>query len=263
MSTQGSARRTWWKSSRIRRGRHRLVDGLERLLAPLVVIVARTWAYTLRVGVRWSASGPLPDFLDREEPVVLCFWHQDALPSMAYFVTQWAQRRGTPFTLMVGEGRMGRLAGAALRSVAGTAVSGDTQSGETRSQVVDQLARACTETRSCAVLTGDGSRGPAFQVRWGAVRLARETGFPIIAIRTVHSCGLELRFTWPRLRLPPFPGRGYAHAASSEPLYVPADAAPPQMAELRTELERRMRALIPIADAHMTGVVPPTVASPS
>lgn len=241
--------RSWWKSSRIRAVRRRISDALQAVGYPIARLAARAWVYTLRHWVRWSESGPLPEFMDRGDPVVVCAWHQDILPSMAYLITQGTLNRGYPLVLMVSDGRAGSLGGTTVAANGVRVVMNSKHRDGGRVGLVQRLSDECQRTRTSAIFTGDGSRGPAFQARWGAVYLARDTGFPIVPVRTQFTRGATLRRTWARFMLPALPGHGRAHAATGEPLYVPADADKAVLEECRQELERRLNALIPVAEA--------------
>ena len=78
--------------------------------------------------------------------------------------------------------------------------------------------------------------------------MARDAGIPVIPVRTWFSHAWQLP-TWARTQLPwPLPV-GHAHVASGEPLTVPADADKAMLDARRQELERRLNALIPVAEA--------------
>ncbi len=243
--------------------RRRISDAQEVVFYPVIGGLARIWMYTVRRWVSWSESGSLPDFIARGEPVILCAWHEDILPSMAYLITQAAQERGYPLVLMVSDGRAGALGGCGVEANGVHVVKGGKHSDGGRVSVVERLAEECTRTRRSAILTGDGSRGPAFEAKWGAVYLARDTGFPLVPMRTRFVRGLTLRKTWAGFMVPPIPGRGRAHAVTGEPLRIPADADKAALEAYREELERRLKALMPIVDAHLFGASRPPAGAES
>lgn len=230
----------------MRQVRRRISD-LQRLLYPLSYVVIRTWIGILCHGVRWSGSGPFRGFVERGAPAILCMWHQDVLNTVLYLA---GLGRRYPMMIMVSDGRPAAVGAYLIRKYHVTAVTGSKHRDGGRVGVVQRMADACRESGKSPIITGDGSRGPANVVRWGAVHLARDTGFPIVPMRTWFSHASILP-TWAHTQLPwPLP-LGQAHVASGEPLFVPADADKATLQTCRQELERRLNALIPVVESAM------------
>ena len=223
--------------------RHYL-SNVQYVFFPPLWVANHSWIGLLHRGVRWTESGPLRSIIGQRTPVILCMWHQDILTSALYLA---AQAKQYPIIFMISDGRAASLGRFLLGGYGYHFTSGSRHQEGGRVGVMEQLALECERTGHAAIVTGDGSRGPANEARWGAVYLARDTGLPIVAVRTWFSHAWLLP-TWARTQLPwPLPV-GHAHAASAEPLYVAGDADKAGLESSRAELERRLNALIPVAE---------------
>lgn len=237
-------RRSWWRSDRVRAVRRRISDQ-QRLLYPPLKLGTHAWIGIVHHGLRWTESGPFRGFIERGEPAIVCMWHQDVLNTTIYLA---AQAPRYPMTFMVSDGRAATLGSYMLGGYGLRLLAGSKHEAGGRVGVVERLAEECRSSGCSAIITGDGSRGPACEARWGAVHLARDTGLPIICMRTWLSRQWLLRFTWCDMALPWFLPGGRAHAASGAPLYVAADANKAALEDCRLELTRRLNDLIPVAE---------------
>ena len=86
-------------------------------------------------------------------------------------------------------------------------------------------------------ITPDGPRGPARQVKEGAVRVAQLSGMPIVPIANALSNKLEIAKAWDRFQVPlPF---GRASLVYGEPVWVrEGDDLEAKTAQLKAELDR-------------------------
>ena len=90
-------------------------------------------------------------------------------------------------------------------------------------------------------LTVDGPRGPAGVAKMGVVKLARETGAPMVPVRTWAKRRILLN-SWDRAMIPlPF-NRIVALAGAVIP--VPPDAAAEEMEAARRQLESELHRLV-------------------
>ena len=67
---------------------------------------------------------------------------------------------------------------------------------------MNTLSREAKASGSAIFVMADGSRGPARIARWGAIHLARSTGFPIVPVRAWGDNLVTLEKTWMKLVLP-------------------------------------------------------------
>jgi lysophospholipid acyltransferase (LPLAT)-like uncharacterized protein len=98
----------------------------------------------------------------------------------------------------------------------------------------------CLKNGMDAGFTIDGPRGPAYIAKPGAVTLARHTGQAILPFHVAVRRSIELP-SWDRLQIPlPFTR---AVAVIGEPVYVPRDATPEQVAEKQALLQAALDSL--------------------
>jgi len=159
----------------------------------------------------------------------MAFWHGRILPATIYF-----RNRGiVVITSRSGDGEW--IARIIERFGYGTARGSATRGG----------SRAMAEMSECllngidAAFTIDGPRGPAYQVKPGAVTLARHTGQPILAIHDAVARYWELP-SWDRLQIP----KPFTRAAIfiAEPITVARQAGKDEVearqATLQASLDR-------------------------
>lgn len=104
-----------------------------------------------------------------------------------------------------------------------------------------ELARAVQEENAEVLITADGPKGPARRVKEGAAQLAAKTGAWVVPISWSATRRKALEKSWDRFLLPlPF---GRIRFAYGEPLRVPPDLPPAEMARLLDELAARLNEL--------------------
>ena len=113
-------------------------------------------------------------------------------------------------------------------------IRGSTKRGGVRAAV--EAIRALKSGGSLA-MTPDGPRGPSGEVQGGVMLMAQKSGAPLIPVG-VSASPRWLAKSWDRFLIPlPF-AKGMLIAG--EPIYVPPDASPEQVEEIRRQLERAM-----------------------
>jgi len=102
------------------------------------------------------------------------------------------------------------------------------------------------EAGGSGAITPDGPRGPRMRASFGAVRLARDTGAPIIPFTWSTKRKLIVRRSWDRHYLPAYFTRGVI--VWGDPIYVAKDASQAELEAARDLLEERMNAISLEAD---------------
>ena len=98
-----------------------------------------------------------------------------------------------------------------------------------------------------AALAVDGSRGPKYKVKIGALLLAKETGKPIIVAGTDYKYKITFN-SWDNMILPmPF-SKGIA--LFSDPIYVPKNVTEEELETKRLEVEDTLTMLKKKAEAY-------------
>jgi lysophospholipid acyltransferase (LPLAT)-like uncharacterized protein len=235
-----------------RRGRRRWRElrkrfwGLQVLFYPLVGGLVQLWWWSLRVTTRADRRGPLFEFLQNRKPCILAIWHQDLILSFVVMFQYFHHAPRLPTRVLVNRKALGKFAEYLLGMFGIEAIAlVRRQRGE---KAVDEFAQPAGTEPCNLILTCDGSRGPAYSARMGAIYTARATGLPIVGVRTWGDRLWVLERTWMRFVVPKL--RGRMLLLSSAPLYVPTNAEGAQLEEYRSELERRMNAMVAAGEAY-------------
>lgn len=211
---------------------HRLSD-LQVLYYPIARVVARLWCFGMHHLVRSERHGPLFEYIKREQPCIIVYWHQDSMPLLFELIRY---TRGYPCSAMLSRGRIGDFSANLLAPWHFRFARGSNSGGGR--QAVKQLTRDACEDGRALFCTADGSHGPARHVQSGAVHLARDTGLPIILARAWGSNLTVFEKTWMKLGFP-WPW-GRAVFLSEGPIRVPANAADEQLQAIRQDIETRL-----------------------
>lgn len=202
-----------------------------RVVWALLWLVGRTWRFET---IAEEGATPLPMGAGAGAEI-FCFWHQCVLPCTFYF-------RRTGATIIVSRSFDGELITRTLELFGYNTVRGSSSRGAREGL---QGLKDVIESGKTAIFTADGPRGPIYQTKMGAIKLAQLTGARIGAFHlqpertwTMHS--------WDRFLVPrPFTRIVVSWARWTS---VPAKLAPEQFEQEREDLnaaiERaRLRAL--------------------
>ena len=103
-------------------------------------------------------------------------------------------------------------------------------------------------------ITVDGSYGPAFELKSGALMIARACGAPMFVTRTSYRRYLELP-TWDRTRIPlPF---NRIHCRSVGPYWLAPDSSGAELEATRKHLEQELLDLCHRCETLVAGQEPP------
>jgi hypothetical protein len=164
---------------------------------------------------------------------IYAFWHQRQL-----FFT-WSHR-DVNAAVLVSRSNDGELIAKAMElSNIGAVRGSSSRGGAVAAREMVEILRAGRDVG----ITPDGPRGPAREVKEGAVRVAQLSGMPIVPIANALSNKLEIAKSWDRLQVPlPF---GRAVVIYGEPVRV---AEGDDLAAKAAELKAAMDALTAEAD---------------
>jgi hypothetical protein len=158
---------------------------------------------------------------------IYAFWHQ----RQVYFT--WAHR-GVGAAVLVSRSKDGEMIAETMRLSDIGAVRGSSSRGG--AAAVRQLMDVLQSGLDIGI-TPDGPKGPAREVKDGAIFLAQKLGVPIVPVTNALSNKLEFKKAWDRFQVPlPF---GRAVVAYGEPITVgPDDDLKAKSAELKASLDR-------------------------
>ncbi len=213
------------------------------LLAVGPVVVAfllRMWCRSCRVVAREDE--------DREREAVKKYdgciyptWHQ----RMFYFFHDFGSRH---VTMMISKSKDGEYANALALKLGFYSVRGSaTRGGRTAMhELIDKIRGGGHK----AGMMADGPKGPPRVLKMGSIKIARETGRPIIPM--MYGAKRRIVFkSWDRYFLPvPFTQVVLLHG---EPVFVPPDADEAECERLRQIIERRMNEMADRCDTWWGG----------
>ncbi len=179
----------------------------------LAWVIVQIYHRTCRVTV----NGPLSDYLKSDRPFLLAWWHQDMLFNFVY-LTRFAKQR--KIATIVSQSKDGDLAAYLVESFGMVPIRGSSSKGG--KEALDLLSKYVLKEQAIGILVCDGPRPPERVAKFGIVALARNTGYPIIKIRSWGKRQHIFTNTWCKLLLVyPF---SPVTIWSDAPLSVPADA---------------------------------------
>lgn len=161
------------------------------------------------------------------ERFIYAFWHQ----RQVYFT--WSHRDARA-AVLVSRSKDGEMIAETMRLSRINAVRGSSsRGGAAAAREMVEILKSGWD----AGITPDGPKGPAREVKEGAVRVAQLAGMPIVPIANALSNKLEIAKAWDRFQVPlPF---GRSVVIYGEPLYVrEGDDLAAKAAELKASLDR-------------------------
>jgi lysophospholipid acyltransferase (LPLAT)-like uncharacterized protein len=192
------------------------------IVPPLAALFIRVLAVTLRYKdvCEEGAAPAAPDTRD-----IWCFWHRCLLASACRFK---GRHRAT---LLISSSFDGELIARTIHRIGFLTARGSSSRGGTIG--LRELARA-VESGSPAVFPADGPRGPRYQLKPGAIKLAQLTGRPACPFYVHPQSAWKLR-SWDEFLIP----RPFSRVAIgwSRPVFVgnDLDAAAFEQARLTVE----------------------------
>ncbi|MGZ0656603.1 lysophospholipid acyltransferase family protein [Coraliomargarita sp. W4R53] len=164
----------------------------ERLLLAVLALLMRLWGRTLRF--HWGAD--VQAFMDENpEPSVIIFWHNRLFVGPIFFVRYFRKRR---LATLISASKDGAWPAVFVKKLGMFPIRGSRYKRAT--QAVRDLIAAQRNGHDVA-LTPDGSRGPLYDMKSGAVTIALKTGAPIVLLSFNFSGAWRLK-SWDRFYIP-------------------------------------------------------------
>jgi len=170
---------------------------------------------------------------EKGERFIYAFWHQRQI----YFT--WSHRN-VDAAVLVSRSNDGEMISRTMELSGIGAVRGSSsRGGAVAAREMVEILRAGRDVG----ITPDGPRGPAREVKEGAVRVAQLAGMPIVPIANALSSKVEIKKSWDRLQIPlPF---GRSVVIYGDPIRVAEDD---DLAAKAAELKAALDALTDEAD---------------
>jgi lysophospholipid acyltransferase (LPLAT)-like uncharacterized protein len=205
-----------------------------RIAAHAAFWIARILAATLRWSWDDRAGVVAPAHND---PVIFAVWHNRILLSASIYRHLTRGKSGRRLATLISASRDGGLI-AYVMELFGIIPARGSSSRRGAAALLDLVRHA--RTGCDLAITPDGPRGPRYQAQEGIIVLAQVTGLPIVPVGYRLSWKKVLR-SWDGFQIPlPF---SQCEVTFGPPLQVPRELTPDQVAELRAELESRLRSI--------------------
>ena len=177
----------------------------------------------------WKA---MERFTDEKPPCVAIFWH-DRIILTTYF---W---RFSNFAAMVSQSFDGEyVARISQRFGHGIARGSSTRGG---TNALRKMIRLLKKEKFSLTLTIDGPKGPRYEIKTGALLLAKTTGVPLVPILIEPRNFWSLR-TWDRIQIPkPFTT---AKVFVGDPITIPGDSSAEDLENYRKEVQGKLDELV-------------------
>ncbi|WP_291843012.1 lysophospholipid acyltransferase family protein [Maricaulis sp.] len=209
----------------------------------------------VRHSIRWEHRNAdyVTTVWDERKPILGCVWHGRVLMALH----GWARQKDRMVALASRsrEGEIGsRLArwykvGVVRGSSRNPDKPGAAKGGEAAYRAMVHHLNA----GGCGAVTPDGPRGPRMRAGYGAVRMARDTGVPILPFSWSTRRKTVLHKAWDHHCLPHF----FTHGIIiwGEPIHVAKGAGPDELEAARLNLETQLNAITREADEALGGEI--------
>jgi hypothetical protein len=202
-----------------------------RTAVALVAFLLRMHAWTLRYRIRDDAG-----YFSRAQPAVVLLWHNRIIAMPAFY--RRFGRRDRAASVLTSAGPEGSLLAAVVAKFGLGAVRGS--AARRGSEAVREIAARMSNGEH-VIITPDGSRGPRYHLKPGALLVAQRTGCALFLLHVEYSRYVRLR-TWDGLAFPlPFASIDVTFAG---PIHIQADLDAEQFEAERRRVEALMTAAL-------------------
>lgn len=213
------ARPITWKM----RIRHILRPILGPTIAWLFYLVGQVLFRTYRVTVIGKENEDR--FLRNGQPTLFVSWHQ----GLFYFIFHFRNRNGIVMTSKSADGNII----AKVLELFGFQSPPRGSSSKDGKKAMHEMIEMLRRTNCGGGLVADAPRGPFGVAKMGIVKIAQETGLPLIPVMWWPKWAYRFK-SWDRTLLPlPFSRIVFYYAG---PIFVPADITPEGMEKMRQDL---------------------------
>jgi lysophospholipid acyltransferase (LPLAT)-like uncharacterized protein len=164
----------------------------QRALLAVLALFMRLWGRTLRY--HWDTNAQ--SMMDSETPpAVVIFWHNRLLAGTIFYLRYFRERR---LATLISASKDGAWLAGFVEKLGVRPVRGSRYNRG--AQAVRDMIAASSEGFDIGV-SPDGSRGPLYDMKPGALKVALKTGAPIILLSLNHTGAWRLK-TWDRFYIP-------------------------------------------------------------
>jgi len=200
----------------------------QKLLGKCIGWLCRIWGWTYRLEVNDDAG-----VMDkkRQKPVVFLLWHNRLFAA----IPLWKKTCGHfPLVALMSASKDGTILEAAVRTVGADVARGS--SSRRGAAALVYLRRALRQNKD-AYITPDGPRGPLYELKEGALKLAQAEQASVVTIRINMKSYWQLK-SWDQFRIPkPF---SKIQLNYDSPIQIRSELSPEEFEATRLEIEQQM-----------------------
>ncbi len=165
------------------------------VLVPLVAFLMRMLWKSFRIEIQGEHY--LKEAVGSGQPVIPCYWHQQDLPLSVYLLTHRVE--GFKAAFLVSPSMDGEIAARIVESFGGQVLRGSAT--RTGAKAMRDLYLAISQQGLSPANTPDGSRGPIYEFKPGAVMISQMSGVPMLPLACAASHAMHLN-TWDKFMIP-------------------------------------------------------------
>ncbi len=215
-------------------------DGSERRISLKTYLIAILMRVSLKLmGATYRVQFKEGEALFRKisrgrEPVIFCAWH-NRLVYTALLLEKDFVSKGKPFTQLVSKSKDGDISYMLMKMFGVEVVRASSNRGAAKGLLKN--CRLMQKNKSSTIIYPDGSQGPLYRAKAGAIFLGQKTGFPLYPISyTVDRCW-RLK-SWDRLIVPkPF---SRIMVRLDEAMMIPVVLSREELESHRLQLQNRL-----------------------
>ena len=208
-------------------------DTKAKLAVPLLSVYLGGLQRTARIEVHGEHAST-GDLINRQQPFIPCYWHQQNLLCALYLMDLKA-KRGFNAGFLVSPSRDGEIPAKLFRRAGAHVIRGS--SSRTGAQALRDLHIAITRDRVSPANTPDGPRGPCFESKPGPLMLSQMTQAPIVPMAAAADSFWQLN-SWDRFILPKW--RARIAIVIGAPMYVDKKLRMTELEPLRQRLQTEL-----------------------
>lgn len=216
---------------------------MDRIKISLISGLGYWIIWLICASLRWEIREPaeLASIRAEGKRLIYTFWHG------RIFMSTWHFRHRN-IVVMTSRNRDGEYIARVIQRFGYGAARGSSSRGSLGATV--ECLRAMKNGRDLGI-TIDGPRGPRYVAKPGAAYLSRKSGNPVVPFNISVNRKLVMR-SWDHFQIPmPF---SRAVVLIGDPIFVAADATPPQIEEAERQIQRSLDALRDQGDSWWGGL---------
>ena len=203
------------------------------LLKPVLIFTANFIWLSCRVKVIGAQN--MDDVINKQKPVILCYWHQQLLFCTQYMLQQI--KRGMNAAFLISPSVDGEVPAQIVASRGARVIRGS--STRTGAQALRYMYQIIAKESVSPIIISDGPTGPIFKFKPGAAMLSQMTKVPMLPIACAAKNAWYMD-SWDRFMIPkPFT---LVVVAVGEPVLV--EKTEKGLSAVQTQMEEAINALM-------------------